>query len=70
MMSYCAIIPFKDGKPESRVEFRNAWGGAAYIWDCLFKKHLKDPAIPHDSWLVCTMRGDDRLWKFLFTEEN
>lgn len=58
-MSYCAIITFKDGKPDQQIEFRNAWGGAARIWDALFDKYLKDPAIPYHSWLC---RNQQPLW--------
>lgn len=59
-MSYCQLIAFKDGKVEGGIEFRNAWGGSARIWDALFKAHVpkKDK---YDSFL--TNNGNDRrLW--------
>lgn len=52
-MSYCAIIPFSNGIPQEGIEFKNAWGGAARIWDSLFTKYLKNPLIPYHSWLSC-----------------
>lgn len=58
-MSYCEIIIFKDGKPTGGIEYRNSWGGAARIWDALFEKYLKDPAIPYHTWVS----GDHQpLW--------
>ena len=39
-MSYCAIIPFNDGKPCGDVKFPNAWGGAARIWDSLYRPSI------------------------------
>jgi hypothetical protein len=59
-MSYCEIIAFKDGKPSEALESRNAWGGAAYVWSCLFDKYLKDPNNQYDTWL--SERGQGRLW--------
>lgn len=58
-MSYCAIISFKDGLPQKGIEFRNAWGGAARIWDALFERYLKNPNIPYHMWL--TDKGNS-LW--------
>ncbi len=58
-MSYCAIIVFKDGVASGSIEFRNAWGGAARIWDALFEKYLKNPAIPYHSWISCDQQS---LW--------
>lgn len=58
-MSYCAIIPFKNGMPTAQIEFRNAWGGAARIWNSLFDKYLLDPNIRYHTWLC----GDQsKLW--------
>lgn len=65
-MSYCQLIPFHDGKPEHGEEFRNAWGGAARIWDALFKRYLKDPNIKYDNWLG--KRADD-LWPLARRED-
>lgn len=59
-MSYCAIITFKDGKPSEQIEYRNAWGGAARIWNSLFDKYLKNPEIPYDSWLQ--INRQQSLW--------
>ncbi len=58
-MSYCEIITFKDGKPDKSLECKNAWGGAAYIWDMMFKTFLKDPSKEFDTWLT----HGDCLWK-------
>ncbi len=60
-MSCCKLITFRDGKPCDAVEFSNAWGGAAFIWDALFNAYLKDASNEFDSWIS---RGtDDRgLW--------
>ena len=51
VMSYCKIVIFRDGKAAEDIEFRNAWGGAARIWESLFERYLKNPDIPYDSWL-------------------
>ena len=59
-MSYCAIITFKDGKAKDAIEYRNAWGGAARIWNALFDKYLKNPSIPYHTW-ICP-RGTQALW--------
>lgn len=31
------------------------------IWDALFSRYLKDPKIPHDSWI--TRAQDESLWR-------
>jgi hypothetical protein len=49
-MSYCQIIEFRDGKPGQAYEFRNAWGGAARIWNALYDRYLKDPKKEYDTW--------------------
>lgn len=61
-MSYCSIITFKNGKPNGEVEYRNSWGGTAYIWDALFEKYLKDPNKEYDTWLCNKERARD-LWQ-------
>lgn len=66
-MSYCQIITFENGRPAKSVEYRNAWGGAAYIWDCLFNKYLKDPTNEYDTWALG--RNLDRLWKLAERED-
>jgi hypothetical protein len=62
-MSYCEIITFRDGKPDQSQEFGNSWGGAAFIWDCLFNKYLKDPRKEYDSWLGNAGSSSSSLWK-------
>ncbi len=64
-MSYCQIIPFAEGLPQSGIEFRNAWGGAARIWSALFDAYLKNPAIPYHSW----MGSADELWSLAKRED-
>lgn len=59
-MSHCKIIVFENGKPAKSAEYRNAWGGAAFIWDCLFNKYLKDPMNKYDTWVLG--RNMDKLW--------
>lgn len=59
-MSYTALLPFVDGRLQSGVEFRNAWGGAARIWDALFKAHVPKKH-EYDSW-ICGGGDDKRLW--------
>lgn len=61
-MSYCKLITFVDGKAAQSIEYRNAWGGAARIWDALFNRYLKDPANPLSTWLMSTATGHDDLW--------
>jgi hypothetical protein len=51
-MSYCEIIAFKDGKPGECLECRNSWLGAAFIWNCIWDKWLKNPAKEYDTWIV------------------
>lgn len=64
-MSYTALIVFKDGKPHHNVEFRNSWGGAARIWDALFKSYIPKKH-EYDSWIG----GDsDRLWDLVKRNE-
>lgn len=60
-MSYTELIPFRNGLPEHGPEFRNAWGGAARIWQALFDTYLKNPRIEYDSWL--SEKNQARLWK-------
>jgi len=53
---------FKDGKADTQEEFRNAWGGSAFVWTCVYDEHLKDPHDKYDSWMACAGTGDRRLW--------
>lgn len=67
-MSYCAIIPFRDGRPrlDNCLEFRNAWGGAARIWDALFEKYLKNRNILWHSWISSDQQA---LWDLVKRKE-
>ena len=66
-MSYTSLIIFKDGKADGQVEFRNAWGGSARIWDALFNAYVPKRG-PYDSWL--TGNSDDkRLWDLADSKE-
>lgn len=68
-MSYCAIVTFEDGMPNDIVEYKNAWGGAARIWNSLFNKYLKDPYVQYDTWLSYGTKGDRRLWDLYKRED-
>jgi hypothetical protein len=66
-MSYCKLITFKNGKQDDGLglECKNAWGGAAYIWDSLWERYARDPRKMYDSWLMAAGRpGPEgkRLW--------
>lgn len=65
-MSYCEIIPFVAGKPDGGEEFRNAWGGAARIWESLYARYLKDPGKEYDCWIN---DKTGRLWKLAHNAE-
>jgi hypothetical protein len=67
-MSTCSIVTFKNGKAGEEVEFRNAWGGAAFIWSALFDKYLKDPAIEYHNWLS-TAASSSKLWELADRED-
>ena len=57
-MSYCEIIYFQDGKPVAGQEFKNAHGGAAFIWSALSKRYLG-----HDNWMMAGVLNEGRaLW--------
>lgn len=58
-MSYTELILFKSGKADSAIEFQNAWGGSARIWDALFVAHVPKKH-EYDSW-ICDPH-DRRLW--------
>lgn len=60
-MSYTQLIAFKGGKMDGAVEFRNAWGGAARIWDALFKAYVPKKH-EYDSWISSSNGDDRRLW--------
>jgi len=61
-MSYCSIIVFNDGKPDDEIEFKNSYGGAAFVFDVLYNNYLKDPSIPYDHWLSGAREDNCRLW--------
>lgn len=65
-MSYCKLIIFKDGKASDGVEYRNAWGGSARIWDSLFKAHVPKKS-EYDSWV--SNPNDRRLWDLALRED-
>lgn len=65
-MTYTQLIVFKDGKPDHAIEFRNAWGGAARIWDALFKAHVPKKH-EYDTWL--SNPDDRRLWDLALDEK-
>lgn len=62
-MSYCEIIAFREHVPSVGLELRNAWGGAAYVWNHMYDKFLKDPANEYDSWLRGAGTDESPLWK-------
>lgn len=64
-MSYTALIPFNDGLPKPGVEFRNAWGGAARIWDALFEAYVPKTS-KHDSWIL---DEGERIWPLAERED-
>jgi hypothetical protein len=72
-MSYCEIFPFKEGFPHQGgyppkgVQFRNAWGGAARIWDALWDEYAKNPTDKYDSWIISVSR--DGLWEISLRKE-
>ena len=51
-MSYCEIIAFRDGVPAESKEFKNSYGGCAFVWDALYTKYLKDPKNKYENWLT------------------
>lgn len=58
-MSYCELKTInRDGTIETFEEYRNAHGGAPFIWDKLAKKYLGV-----DSWII--LKDMNRLWKLL-----
>ncbi|SRR6266576_2920495 len=59
-MSYCKLIVFKDGKADGGIEYRNAWGGPARIWNSLFAAYVPKEH-QYDSWLS-NNGNDQRLW--------
>ena len=65
-MSQTSLIIFAGGIPDSVVEFSNAWGGAARIWDSLFNAHIPKRH-QYDTWLSGG-RDDRRLWDLATNE--
>lgn len=67
-MSYTKIVIFKDGLPTDGVEYRNAWGGAARIWNSLFEKYVPKEH-EYDTWLTTNNGNDSRLWDLAKKQE-
>ena len=65
-MSYCKLITFKDGLADGGIEFRNAWGGSARIWNSLFDAHVPKKS-EYDSWV--SDPNDRRLWDLAKRED-
>lgn len=65
-MSYAALITFKEGKPDACIEYRNAWGGSARIWDALFKRYIPKKH-EYDTWV--NDPHDRRLWDLAKRED-
>lgn len=65
-MSHCKLIAFKGGKIHDSVEYGNAWGGSARIWDALFKAHVPKKG-EYDTWL--TSPKDRRLWDLALRDD-
>lgn len=59
-MSYTALVVFNGDKVEE-IEFRNAWGGAARVWDAIFNRYVPKKH-EYDSWVCAPMGDDRRLW--------
>ena len=68
-MSRCSIIVFEDGIGSLEKQYSNSWGGAAYIWNCLYDRYLKRPDRPYDSWLMAFKENDNRLWNMIEEEK-
>lgn len=61
-MSHCKVIRFKNDKKTEYLECKNSHGGAARIWDAMYKKYLRRyPNDPTDNWLLGKWQSD--LWK-------
>lgn len=63
-MSSTYLIGFKDGVPFEDQQYRNAWLGAAFIWNEIFDRYMKTSEIPHDNWMSATMKNDQRSREF------
>lgn len=59
-MSTATLIIFKDGAPSEGMEYGNSWGGACRIWDALFEKYVKNPAIPYGY--IFSDGNSKKLW--------
>lgn len=66
-MSYTQLIWFANGLPKDSEEFRNAWGGAARIWNSLFAAYVPKEH-EYDSWLA-NNGNDQRLWDIAKRED-
>lgn len=66
-MSYCAIVEFKSNglAYESINEYKNAYGVAGLIWDCLWNKYIGEGSWSMgNSKQLWELRMDPRLSKF------
>lgn len=56
-----AVWPGTEREAEEWEEYRNSWGGAAFVWSKLFDRYIPKTH-PYDGWLT----GDNsRLWKLV-----
>lgn len=74
-MTYCAIITFKDGKAAEVHQFKNSWGGAAFVWQALWNKYVMPELMREDvgnhykNW-ICAKEDDiNRLWNLWKRED-
>lgn len=58
-MTTTSLIEFVDGVAQAEYEFGNSWGGAARVWDSLFKKYIPKKH-EFDNWMQAA--EDKRLW--------
>lgn len=67
-MSYTSLVIFRDGKPDSEIEFRNANRGAWLIWDSLYRRYVDDSessyALKDDGAKLWPLADDPRLDDF------
>jgi len=58
-MSSTKLVEFRNGVADDCTEFRNSWGGAARIWDSIWKAYGTNTH-EFDNWLSAATDG--RLW--------
>ncbi len=59
-MSSTELIEFHNGIADNSYEFKNSWGGAARIWDSLFKAYIPKEQ-EYDS-----RTGEPKTWTIKF----